>query len=579
MQSVRLLKGNQPNIFWCVAQPSPTLERRIATQSIMKLDPTVMRTMDRSDFRVLEAVETGMRHHAVVPASLIHAAAGLRHGGSHKLVSSLLRDKLLSHENHKGGLDGYRLTNAGYDILALHNLKVRGVIGALGQRIGTGKESDIYLAAAPNTGRQIVLKFHRLGRTSFRNVRNKRDYFNNQKQSDHAHNWLFLSKLSAVKEFAFMKALYESKYPTPTPLAQNRHIIAMSLVRGLPLYQIYPKQLSVEVAADIYEQAVGLASRLASHHGLVHCDLNEFNLLVDLSGIQALVTDDGEDPYVRHSGQSVAPEQSVGALSKPAWEQSLHEAHGDALPESLPEPAARLPNGDPKPVVTLIDFPQMISTRHVNAQEYYERDVACLTRFFVKKLQCHIPEDCAVTRNAAWDVVSRGIRAPDDAAPQERLDRELRASGFSATDQSVLELYYFTPGPKPIASAVQEGDEDSPDEDGSSEQEDDDQDEPSVHDKAVDEHVRDVDDGSEDDDDGNFSRASYVSDRLEQLSLLDVSELQALTRQQLAEVAKDRVRRQLEDQRRKTRNLGAFRRRNINKSYAKGKRVLTDALL
>jgi RIO kinase 2 len=550
----------------------------------MKLDPTVMRTMDRQDFRVLEAVETGMRHHAVVPAPFIHGAAGLRHGGSHKIISSLLRDKLLSHENNKGGLDGYRLTNAGYDILALHHLKIRGVIGALGQRIGTGKESDIYLAAAPNTGRQIVLKFHRLGRTSFRNVRNKRDYFNNQKQSDHAHNWLFLSKLSAVKEFAFMKALYDAKYPTPTPLAQNRHIIAMSLVRGLPLYQIYPKQLSVAVAADIYEQAVGLASRLASHHGLVHCDLNEFNLLVDLSGIQALVTDDGEDPYVRHSGQSVAPDKSVGALSKPAWEQSLHELNETeaVLPEPLPEPAARLPNGDPKPVVTLIDFPQMISTRHVNAQQYYERDVACLTRFFVKKLQCHIPDDCDVTRNAAWDVVSRGIRLEEDAQ-QERLDQELRASGFSATDQSALELYYFTPGPKPIASAVLEGDEDSSSE--PEEKEEDEDDPPEGDDQVIDakdgkQDVGDIDVGiGSDDDDGNMSRASYVSDRLEQLSMLDVSELQALTREQLAEVAKDRVRRQLEEQRRKTRNQGAFRRRNINKSYAKGKRVLSDALL
>jgi RIO kinase 2 len=562
----------------------------------MKLDPTVMRTMDRADFRVLEAVETGMRNHAVVPLALIQTLAGLRHGGSHKIISSLLRDKLLSHEN-KGGVDGYRLTNAGYDILALHHLKLRGVIAALGQRIGTGKESDVYLAAAPITGKQVVLKFHRLGRTSFRNVRNKRDYFNNQKQSERAHNWLFLSKLSAVKEYAFMKALHDAKYPTPVPLAQSRHVIAMSLVRGIPLYQIYPKQLSVEVAADIYEQAVGLASRLASHHGLVHCDLNEFNLLVDLSGIQAIATDDGEDPYVRHSGQSVAPEKSVGALSKPAWEQSLHEGiEQDVLNEPLPEPIARLSNGDPKPVVTLIDFPQMISTRHVNAQEYYERDLSCMTRFFVKKLQCHIPDDCLVTQKASWDVVSSGIRMSNDDEHQKRLDFDLRASGFSSTDNNVLELYYFTSGPQPIASAVQEGvDESSDCEDNDvilNEDSDDDDDDDSNGQhtntsdgngekrKVIDnESFGDSEDDNHDDDDGNHSQATYVSDRLESLSMLDMSELQAMTREQLSEVAKDRVRRQLDEQRRKSRQRGAFRRRNVNKSYVKGKRVLTDSLV
>lgn len=550
----------------------------------MKLDATVMRTMDRADFRVLEAVESGMLNHAVVPMVLINSIAGLRHGGSHKVLSSLLRDKLLSHEN-KGGVDGYRLTNAGYDILALHNLKQRGVVAALGQRIGTGKESDIYLAAAPN-GTQVVLKFHRLGRTSFRNGRKKRDYFNNQKQSERAHNWLFLSKLSAVKEFAFMKALHDVQYPTPSPLAQNRNVIAMSLVRGLPLYQIYPKQLSVMVAADIYEQAVSLASKLASLHGLVHCDLNEFNLLVDLSGIQALATNDGEDPYVRHSGTSVAPERSVGALSKPAWEQSLEEEHAvESAREPLPEPVARLSTGEPKPVVTLIDFPQMISTQHVNAQEYYERDIACLTRFFTKKLQCHIPDDNVVTANSAWEVVMAGTNHQ-----QERLDCELRASGFSASDTNALELYYFNSGPQPISSAVQE--EGDADEDGDGDDSNCDEDDidsgpefvvPQLDDRSDENDFDDPDfkiiGGLDDDDGDDRSKATAdIHDRLESLSLLDSTELQALTREKLSEVAKERVRRQLDEERRRTKQKGAFRKRNTNKNYVKGKRVLTDSI-
>jgi RIO kinase 2 len=563
----------------------------------MKLDPTVMRTMERADFRVLEAVESGMLNHAVVPLVLIHSIAGLRHGGSHKILSSLLRDKLLSHER-KGGVDGYRLTNAGYDILALHGLKVRGVIGALGQRIGTGKESDVYLAAAP-TGRQIVLKFHRLGRTSFRNVKSKRDYFNNHKQASKAHNWLFLSKLSAVKEFSFLKALHDAHYPTPTPLAHNRHVIAMSLVRGIPLYQVFPKQLSVDVAADIYDQAVGLAMRLASVHGLIHCDLNEFNLLVDLSGIQALATDDGNDPYVRHSGQSVAPEKSMGALSKPAWEQSLDDDQRAAavvdVEAALPEPVARLPNGEPKPVVTLIDFPQMISTRHVNAQEYYERDIHSLTRFFVSKLLCRVPDD--ILQQSAWDRIMATSATDNDSSSdneaQSRLDASLRASGFSATDHSMLELYYFstTPGPRPVASAILEhsdengehdeqslGDDnhDSSDDENSSDKSD-----SNNHCKLNENDGRDDSDQDSVDNEDGLSKATLTEefqDRLESLSLLDTTELQAMTREKLAVVAKERVRLQMDQERKRQRQRGAFRKRNSNKTYVKGKRVLTDAL-
>lgn len=41
--------------------------------------------------------------------------------------------------------------------------------------------------------------------------------------------------------------------------------------------------------------------------------------------------------------------------------------------------------------MTLIDFPQMISTSHPNAEELFERDVDCVVRFFTKKLG-YVPE-------------------------------------------------------------------------------------------------------------------------------------------------------------------------------------------
>ncbi len=36
--------------------------------------------------------------------------------------------------------------------------------------------------------------------------------------------------------------------------------------------------------------------------------------------------------------------------------------------------------------VTLIDFPQMVSTSHANAEELFDRDIDCVIRFFTKKL-------------------------------------------------------------------------------------------------------------------------------------------------------------------------------------------------
>ena len=41
---------------------------------------------------------------------------------------------------------------------------------------------------------------------------------------------------------------------------------------------------------------------------------------------------------------------------------------------------------DEADAVTLIDFPQMVSTVHPNAEELYVRDIDGISRFFAKKL-------------------------------------------------------------------------------------------------------------------------------------------------------------------------------------------------
>ena len=46
--------------------------------------------------------------------------------------------------------------------------------------------------------------FFRLGRTSFRQLKNKRDYHRHRGNA----SWLYLSRLAAMKEFAFMKVIH-----------------------------------------------------------------------------------------------------------------------------------------------------------------------------------------------------------------------------------------------------------------------------------------------------------------------------------------------------------------------------------
>ncbi|MBW01670.1 Serine/threonine-protein kinase RIO2, partial [Eschrichtius robustus] len=235
-----------------------------------KVNVAKLRYMSRDDFRVLTAVEMGMKNHEIVPCSLVASIASLKHGGCNKILRELAKHKLIAWERTKT-VQGYRLTNAGYDYLALKTLSSRQVVESVGNQMGVGKESDIYIVANEE-GQQFALKLHRLGRTSFRNLKNKRDYHK------HRHNmsWLYLSRLSAMKEFAYMKALYERKFPVPKPVDYNRHAVVMELINGYPLCQIH----HVEDPASVYDEAMELIVKLANH-GLIHGDFNEFNLILD----------------------------------------------------------------------------------------------------------------------------------------------------------------------------------------------------------------------------------------------------------------------------------------------------------
>jgi RIO kinase 2 len=101
----------------------------------------------------------GSRNHEVVPTSLITEIAKLRAGGTNKVLGDLARRNLVAKvQNTK--YDGYRLTYGGYDYLALKTFSKRNSACSVGNQIGVGKESDIYVVGDQD-GEQRVLKIHR----------------------------------------------------------------------------------------------------------------------------------------------------------------------------------------------------------------------------------------------------------------------------------------------------------------------------------------------------------------------------------------------------------------------------------
>ena len=234
-----------------------------------KLNVTMLRYLTSEDFRVLTAIEMGMKNHESVPGKLAAQIAKLKHGGIHKILKSLCNHKLLSYEKDKH-YDGYRLTNAGYDYLALRALVARELIDSFCSQIGVGKESNIYVVSNKE-GELFCLKLHRLGRICFRKVKEKRDYHQNRKSM----SWLYMSRLSAFKEFAYMKALYSRGFPIPKPIDFNRHCIVMELVGGEPMCNVH----TLNDPGKLYDELMNIIVRLAKV-GVIHGDFNEFNIMI-----------------------------------------------------------------------------------------------------------------------------------------------------------------------------------------------------------------------------------------------------------------------------------------------------------
>jgi len=197
----------------------------------MKLDPELIQYFTKDHFRVLTAVEMGMKNHEYVPNVLIESLSGLKRTQAYKILQFLLKHKCVMHTSQN--YDGYALTNMGYDYLVLQVFMKRNHVKKVGLKIGMGKESDIYVCSTNDPERPtVIIKFARLGRTSFRTVKMNRDYLKN---GQGVNSWLYMSRLASLKEFAFMKCLYEHGFPTPVPIDSNRHGIVMSLVESYPM--------------------------------------------------------------------------------------------------------------------------------------------------------------------------------------------------------------------------------------------------------------------------------------------------------------------------------------------------------
>jgi RIO kinase 2 len=227
----------------------------------------VFRKLESEDLRVLQVIEAAMDKHEFVPKQLIAKFAKFSSKETFFRLSRLSRFRLIRYT--KGAYVGYTLNYAGYDCLAINALVKAEVLEAFGKPLGVGKESDVYDALNPE-GDRIAVKFHRLGRISFRQTLRKRDY-----TTEHT-SWLFQSRLAAEKEIQALEHVFPHGVAVPNPISQNRHTVTMGMIEGAELAEYQeipePKEVLKEILQNI--------RRAYLKADVIHADLSEYNVIL-----------------------------------------------------------------------------------------------------------------------------------------------------------------------------------------------------------------------------------------------------------------------------------------------------------
>ncbi len=227
----------------------------------------VFRKLESEDFRVLQVIEAAMETHEFVPKELIEKFTEFSSKETFFRLSRLGKYRLI--RRVKGAYVGYTLNYAGYDCLAVNALVKGEILEAFGKPLGVGKESDVYDALNPK-GDRIAVKFHRLGRISFRQTLRKRDY------ATERASWLFQSRLAAEKEFRALELVFPHGVAVPMPISQNRHTVVMGMIEGAELAEYKeipePKEVLKEILRSIRRAYVKA--------NVIHGDLSEYNVIL-----------------------------------------------------------------------------------------------------------------------------------------------------------------------------------------------------------------------------------------------------------------------------------------------------------
>ena len=250
---------------------------------------SIIDNIEEYDYKILQYIESRMKYYQYVPIEVIEKGLKLPPGILYRSLSKLTEMKLI--RRRVGSIVGYTLNYTGLDVLALKTLIRRGVIDSVGEKIGVGKESDVYIVRL-TSGSLAVAKLHREGRTSFRKIKRYRGPIVNVNRK----HWYYIAKLLGEREFKILAELKAYNANVPKPIAYNRNCIVQEYIEGVELYRNIniDNDLALKILRDVIDTLRIAYTRI----GIVHGDLSEYNIIVNINENSGFIIDWPQYVYI-----------------------------------------------------------------------------------------------------------------------------------------------------------------------------------------------------------------------------------------------------------------------------------------
>jgi len=222
--------------------------------------------MGKHSWRILDAIFKNLWDYEYVPIQIISSQARIGEEKARNILRYLSDLRIV--QNRQKDYEGSTFTFLGLSLYSLHRLVRSGKVNAIGKLMGEGKESAVFNCYSEKYG-ECVVKFHKVGHTSFKKVKEKRDYGD--------LHFSVLAIRSARNEFKALQKL--QGLAVPRAYAWEGNAVLMELIDAKELYRV-----RVENSEDVLEMILEEVAKFY-RRGIVHGDLSQYNVLVSEEGI------------------------------------------------------------------------------------------------------------------------------------------------------------------------------------------------------------------------------------------------------------------------------------------------------